>query len=401
MKENKMNILYLEQQPCIRALKYAIGLKKSDDYRLVFGYSGRTLTDLYGEGDELFDRWEHIDLNDNSLLELILSEKFDLIHSHNAPDFLTAKAIGLVNKYDINIPVIQDNHDVISMRQTLYSAHPDFNQKSALEAEYVANTFADAKINVTSGLGKYVQNKYAHFSGPEITFNNYVPQELIPYKFKEKLSARDHQLHLVYEGTIDPTSSGGHYDLLSIFSQIASQGIHIHIYTTRDVPNYNTLAKNNQFVHFHGKVSSRALLYEITQYDFGWAGFNTEKNKTHLDVVLANKVMEYIVAGLPVITLDHKTQKEFLKKTGLGITVNSIADLNETLEKVDIDLLNQKVMSVRENYTVEGNISHLIDFYRIVIDKNRHDKEKTFSRSRIKNILHTDLDYHFVPIEIL
>ncbi|MEI7690828.1 MAG: hypothetical protein WCI63_04375 [bacterium] len=396
-----MNILYLEQQPCIRALKYAIGLKKSGDYRLVFGYSGRTLTDLYGEGDELFDRWEHIDLNDNSLLELILSENFDLIHSHNAPDFLTAKAIGLVNKYDLGIPVIQDNHDVISMRQTLYSAHPDFNQKSVLEAEYVANTFADAKINVTSGLQEYVQKRYAHFSGPEITFNNYVPQELIPYTFKEKLSAKDHQLHLVYEGTIDPTSSGGHYDLFSIFSQIASQGIHIHIYTTRDVPNYEKLAEKNQFVHFHGKVSSRALLYEITQYDFGWAGFNSEKNKTHLDVVLANKVMEYIVAGLPVITLDHKTQKEFLKKTGLGITVDPITDLKNVLGKTDINLMSQKVMSARENYTVEGNISQLIDFYKLVIKRDHMDKEKSFPRSRIKKMLQTDLDYHFVPIEIL
>jgi len=49
------------------------------------------------------------------------------------------------------------------------------------------------------------------------------------------------------------------------------------------------------------------LLDEITQYDFGWAGFNVNrKNREHLDVALPNKVFEYVGCGLPVLAFPHK-----------------------------------------------------------------------------------------------
>jgi hypothetical protein len=53
-----MRVLFLHQQPCMRALKYAVGLRAvRPDLQLGFAYRGRTLTEFYGSGDELFDRW--------------------------------------------------------------------------------------------------------------------------------------------------------------------------------------------------------------------------------------------------------------------------------------------------------------------------------------------------------
>ena len=58
-----MNILFLQEQPCVRTLKYAQGLKEYDgNIKLSFGYYGKTLTQLYGTGDELFCHW--IKMND-------------------------------------------------------------------------------------------------------------------------------------------------------------------------------------------------------------------------------------------------------------------------------------------------------------------------------------------------
>ena len=51
-----MNILFLERQPCIRALKYAEGFKDKD-IRLSFAYEAQTLSEFYGYGDELFHKW--------------------------------------------------------------------------------------------------------------------------------------------------------------------------------------------------------------------------------------------------------------------------------------------------------------------------------------------------------
>ena len=374
-----MKILFLEQQPCIRALKYALGLKEYGNYKLTFGYTGRSLTDLYGYGDEYFDRMIRIRLDDDSLLELITSEDFDLIHSHNAPDYLTVRAIEIMSANNIKIPIIHDNHDVISMRQTLYSTHDEYNQKKALDSERIANCFADARINVTQGLADYVIGKYPS-KGLTLTFNNYVPRDLIPKNLLPKLSAKDSEIHLVYEGTIDTQRSNGHYDLMEIFTSIAEQKIHIHIYTTRDVPEYVKLAEENKYIHFHGSKPTKELLEEISQYDFGWAGFNDKKNKEHLDVVLANKVMEYIASGLPAITLNHKTQKDFIRETNLGLVVEDINNLRTVIESQDIEKIKELTMAKRYSYTVEANIHYVADFYNQVLSKYNKDSETKSTR---------------------
>jgi hypothetical protein len=53
-----MRILFLQQQPCVRALKYAVALRSAfPQMRLGFAYQGKTLSESYGSGDELFERW--------------------------------------------------------------------------------------------------------------------------------------------------------------------------------------------------------------------------------------------------------------------------------------------------------------------------------------------------------
>ena len=51
-----MRVLFLQQQPCVRAMKYAVGLRRARS-TLGFAYRGRTLSELYGAGDELFEGW--------------------------------------------------------------------------------------------------------------------------------------------------------------------------------------------------------------------------------------------------------------------------------------------------------------------------------------------------------
>ena len=46
-------ILFLQQQPCVRALKYAVALRSEfPGIRLGFAYQGKTLSGWYGSGDE-------------------------------------------------------------------------------------------------------------------------------------------------------------------------------------------------------------------------------------------------------------------------------------------------------------------------------------------------------------
>ena len=106
--------MFLQPQPCIRALKLARGLKKAQGKKIsiVFGYLDKRLTEFYGFGDEYFDEVIRLDREDleGSVSQLV--EEYDphIIHSHNAPDFLTVSALNAVD----GTPVIHDVHDSLT-----------------------------------------------------------------------------------------------------------------------------------------------------------------------------------------------------------------------------------------------------------------------------------------------
>ena len=97
----EMKILFLQPQPCIRTLKYAKGLRKAlkNDVFMVFGYLYKTLTELYGYGDELFDGFMKLDERslERSIRGLVEKYRPDIINSHNAPDFLTVSRARIRN----------------------------------------------------------------------------------------------------------------------------------------------------------------------------------------------------------------------------------------------------------------------------------------------------------------
>ena len=52
----QLRVLFLQPQPCIRALKYAIGLKRllGNELEISFGYTKHNLNQIYGYGSEYF-----------------------------------------------------------------------------------------------------------------------------------------------------------------------------------------------------------------------------------------------------------------------------------------------------------------------------------------------------------
>ena len=112
----------------MRALKYAVGL--AGEVELGFAYRGRTLSELYGAGDELFEAW--YPLGDDpaaALPEIVEAFAPDVIHSHNLPDELTVLALD-----SVDVPVIHDVHDMQSLRRTPYEdGFPEPDDPPALE----------------------------------------------------------------------------------------------------------------------------------------------------------------------------------------------------------------------------------------------------------------------------
>jgi glycosyltransferase involved in cell wall biosynthesis len=353
-----MRILFLQQQPCCRALKYAAALRSSGVPGLALGFCfrGRSLSELYGTGDELFDRWWRLDGDPGAGLSAALAEfRPDVIHSHNLPDTLTVLALELGNGA---IPVVHDVHDLQSLRRTPYEdGFPEPDEPLALERRAVQD--CSALVTVSEELLAEIQSRH-RLPVRTLVFPNFALRRDVPAAVSASSSSAGPP-RLVYQGTL--STNGGHYDLRDLFAAIAAQGIELHVYPARRADAYDRI----DGVRLHETLTPPELLRELPRYDLGWAGFNSGLNAPHLDTALPNKLFEYLSCGLPVLTLSHRALSRFLDETGLGISLRTVADLRGTLETLDFEALRARVAAVRHEFTFEARIDDLVALYEDVV----------------------------------
>jgi glycosyltransferase involved in cell wall biosynthesis len=353
-----MRVLFLQQQPCVRALKIATGLRGAlPDLELGFAYQGKTLGEYYGSGDDLFARWW--DLRDDPAAELpeVLDEFGpDLVHSHNLPDSLTVLAQELAGG---RVPIVHDVHDLQSLRRTPYeNGFPE--PGDPLELERRAIEESDAVVAVSDELLEEMAGRY-RLPEARAVFANYALRDDLPPLLAPRRRPSGEPPRLVYEGTL--STNGGHYDLREIFLALVAQGVTLDVYPSRDVPAYADLARRAAGLTYHERLPAPELLRRLPEYDFGWAGFNDRLNRPHIDTALPNKLFEYLACGLPVLTLGHRALERFLRERGLGIALGSPADLRAELARHDLGRLRERVAAARPTMTVEANIGTIVALY--------------------------------------
>ena len=343
-----LRVLFLQQQPCVRAMKYAAGL--AGDVALGFAYRGRTLTELYGSGDEMFEAWYPLGDDPAAALPGIVDEfEPDVIHSHNLPDELTVLALD-----SVDVPVIHDVHDMQSLRRTPYEdGFPEPADPLALERR--AAEECAALVTISPELVAELAARYA-LPRRVVAYANYALARDLPAALPGPPPA-DAPPRLVYQGTL--STNGGHYDLRELFAAIAEQGISLDVYMARVVPEYREIPG----IRAHDPLPSAELLRELVHYDFGWAGFNAGLNGAHLDTALPNKLYEYLGCGLPVITLRHRALRRMLREEGVGIALDDVRDLAAALTSVDLVALRRRVAARRARYTVEAQVDRIAALY--------------------------------------
>jgi glycosyltransferase involved in cell wall biosynthesis len=371
-----LRILFLEPQPCIRVLKYAYALRSALGKRILLclGYTGYSLDQIYGYGDECFDQLVKLDTDalDQGIHDLTNDFEPMLIHSHNAPNTLTLSALTVAD----DVPIIHDVHEVLSVHNSGFEADDDAKVLSKYCAEErQANEQSNGRIYPTDGIRAYIQHHYDVDAENDLVFPNYVSESVMPRHFREKRSTRDGDVHIVYIGCITSVVEGSHYDLRKIFQAIASHKIHIHIYPTSNLITmsndaYRRLAASNPYIHLHSHLDHQMLLEEITQYDFGWSGFNGSENKTHLDIALPNKVMEYVASGLPVLAFPHKTIQQFIETHGVGLVFSDIDELEAIVKNEDLSKIRKNALTSRQQFAIENQIPRVVRFYKKLLDTN-------------------------------
>jgi glycosyltransferase involved in cell wall biosynthesis len=349
-----MRVLFLQQQPCVRAMKHAVGL--AGQVELGFAYRGRTLSELYGAGDELFEAWYPLGEDPAAALpEIVETFAPDVIHSHNLPDELTVLALD-----SGDVPVIHDVHDMQSLRRTPYEdGFPEPEDPLALERRAAEESAALVTISP-----ELVAELAARYTLPRrvVAYANYALGRDLP---RDLPAPRERPPRLVYQGTL--STNGGHYDLRELFAAIAEQGVSLDVYMARVVPEYREIPG----IRVHDPLPAAALLRELVHYDFGWAGFNAGLNGAHLDTALPNKLYEYLGCGLPVITLQHRALRRMLGEEGVGIALDDVGELGSALAAADVVALRRRVAELRSQFTVESQIARIAALYRDVAGAGR------------------------------
>lgn len=356
-----MRVLFLQRQPCMRALKYAVGLRRAEpELRLWFAYQGRTLGELYGSGDELFEEWLPLGLDPGpGLARAVARVRPDVVHSHNLPDELTVAA---QREVDGRVPLIHDVHDLQSLRATPYEdGFPEPADPIALERAAVEGS--DGLLTVSDELIGEIGARY-RMPRSRLAFANYALRRDLPPTLPPPERPLGRRPRIVYQGTL--ATNGGHYDLREVFRRIVDGGASLDVYSAREHEAYRRLAAGEPHLRYHEALTPPALMRELPAYDFGWAGFNPDLNGPHLDTALPNKAYDYVACGLPVLTLGHRALARMIETEGVGLSLDSPDDLGRRLRDVDLPALRRRVAAAREHMTVEGNIPRVAAFYREV-----------------------------------
>ena len=226
-----MRVLFLQQQPCVRALKYAVALRGAfPKLTLGFAYQGKTLSGWYGSGDELFELWRDLGTEPAKGLRAAYEEfRPDLIHSHNLPDSLTVIALEL---FAGRVPVIHDVHDLQSLRRTPYE-HGFPEPREPLALERLAIEGCSALVSVSPELLERIRARY-RVTAPTLALPNYALRRDLPSVLPPPERRNGRPPRLVYQGTL--STNGGHYDLREIFGAIVREGLSVDVYPSRPVP---------------------------------------------------------------------------------------------------------------------------------------------------------------------
>ncbi len=309
-----LNILFVQDAPCIRNYKMATALR-SRGHRISLAYTRARLSQVY---PALSDDVYHQCIPLKGLRHLWdLSAGYDLIHCHNEPDQLTVAA--LAGK----TPVIHDTHDLISLRHG--------GDSNLVYLEGIANRGAAGRIYVSSYQRDQALTLYGIDLETSAVVHNYVLRAMVPEAGLPKLSSGDGEIHVVYEGGLGSVRVPHRY-YLPVFRELTSARIHLHMYPSFHNPEYEREASLNPYLHYHAPVSPERIVFEMTRYDFGIVPFVvTPENERHLHSAMPNKLFEYLAAGLPVIANDLQSIREFFGTHPVGVLYRNPGEIAEKI----------------------------------------------------------------------
>ncbi|MDR0920012.1 MAG: hypothetical protein LBM93_12350 [Oscillospiraceae bacterium] len=340
----KLSVLFVQDSPCIRTKRMA-KLLKSNGCFAALAYT----VNIQKPYDDCFDETYPI-YSYSDLIEFVNNSDFDVVHSSNEPDNLTNILLATNKK------IIHDTHDMMSIRSVV-----EYNE---MTLEYIANTKSAGLMYTTEAIRDIAIKKFSINSSKTFAIENMLFEEIgITNKFP-KLSQQDSEIHCVYEGGISDNSKHIRFFELQ-WKKITNAGIHIHFYSHQNIDYCKRLDNESDYLHYEGNISDTfQLINEMTKYDIGLLILESDIfGNQNVKLTSANKLFEYLNAGLPVAVDGIGAYSNTAIEHNVGMTIDFNEDLYPQFEKLKQIVVPDNFISDNK-FTIESRTQEILDFYR-------------------------------------
>lgn len=250
-----------------------------------------------------------------------LSRKADILHCND----IEPLPLCLLTKWLFNrrLKVVYDAHELeFDKSDTHTNYYPRFFLRLA-ERFFIRH--ADAMIVVSPLIADAYVQRYG-IRPPAVVMNCPYYREPGPHEdiFRKKFGIpADHKIFL-YQGVLQPHR--GLELLTELFSEMEEPYVLVVLGYGPLAEMVEETASRQAKIFYHPAVPPTALDDYTRCGDFGF--YLIQGNTTHQQLTLGNKVFQYIMAGLPVVSSDL-TSMRYILKDGMGVLVKNFRDKEE------------------------------------------------------------------------
>lgn len=286
--------------------------------------------------------------------------KYDIFQCND----LSALPIGVITKFLFNddLKIVYDAHE--------YEINDGPNQpKWLIRVKYWLESslihFADKVITVSESIAQEYVRLY-EIPKPALVLNCPRFQKIEKKNiFRDRFSISEDKIIFIYQGAL--VRGRGIELLLSTFSHLAEEkfvlicmGYGVLESSIREI------ASKYKNIYFHEAVGPQVLLDFTSSADFGISFI--EDTCLSYRYCLPNKMFEYLMAGLPVITSNLVEMRRFVEKYKIGVVAaaNTEDGLRHAVCQVpmlDKELLGKRIREVQELYNWEQQERAYLEIY--------------------------------------
>jgi hypothetical protein len=286
-------------------------------------------------------------------------------------------AMQFLKKYHPGTPFIADYQDVFAIYYGINPTQRWLKEELPYEKMCLqqANGIVAHSLEPCEGMKVWgIKEKGKRLFFPLYCDNDSFTNPKKPYK--------DDDIHLVYAGgVVGSHRDKSHYgdtQFAWLIDSLTQQKIHFHIYPSpsvhkADFEEYEQIAAQNSFFHFHAAVAQSALSQELSKYHYGLMPFfkgTSNLSALKLKYATTLKLFNYMEAGIPLLVGGGVAYQGWLvKRYKAGLVVETKEDfkvLRPLLYREPYDVQVKGVQEAREILSLKKHMPRLLKFYEDV-----------------------------------